>query len=65
MTFSTFNFTFRLQDDENENEEENVELPGTIDHLMTVDDENENALLLKQRPHGKVSRCVLSFLHLL
>lgn len=51
-------------------------MPSTVDHLMTVDDENESALLLKQRPltqHGKASgtpphphllfvRCSLSLL---
>jgi hypothetical protein len=33
-----------------------------VDHLMTVDDENESALLLKQRPltqHGEVSICFI------
>ncbi|CRK93957.1 CLUMA_CG007483, isoform B [Clunio marinus] len=43
-------FSVPTIDDDDDNDDDNQELPVTIDHLMTVDEENESALLLKQRP---------------
>jgi hypothetical protein len=51
-SLTTFPFLFTsltFQDDENE--EETAEVPSS-DTLPTADEENESALLLKQRPHS-------------
>lgn len=52
-----------LQDDEND--DDNTDLPGTTENLMAADDENESALLLKQRPHGKAPHFSFTSIRLL